>query len=70
MNKQKQTRLRQRVGREQTKYTAGGREKRPMRQAPSLPKLKFWKKINQRPEAASLIRSTCQPCEGALRYAP
>ena len=34
------TKLRQLVGRNATKYSAGGREKRKLRREPSLPQLK------------------------------
>ena len=39
-NTHRLTKLRQLVGRNATKYSAGGREKRKLRREPSLPQLK------------------------------
>jgi len=39
-NTHRLTKLRQLIGRNSTKYSAGGREKRKLRREPSLPQLK------------------------------
>jgi len=43
------THIRQLTGRNDTKYSAGGREKRRVRPVPSLPKLKFLGEENAAP---------------------